>query len=397
MSSLKIDKNIKENIKENIKVVLLHDWLTGFRGGERVFEVFCELFPTAPIYTLIYAKGTTSEIIESSKRKIYPSILNKLPNAPKYYRKLLPLFPLVAQNISLPADTDLILSSSHCVIKGVPKPNLYCKHISYIHSPMRYIYDQFDTYFGPESDASTLQKLVAHMIRGYLQRFDINSNNNVDIMIANSTFVQERISTFYKMNSLVINPFVDTKDFKSIQQNKDYSKEDYYVMVTAFAPNKRVDLAITTFNKLKWNLKIVGDGQLENMLKELNTNPNTKFLGNVERQEVVSLLANAKALIFPGVEDFGIVPLEALAAGTPVIAYKKGGVLETLNEDVALFFEEATVESLTAALEHFETNLKDKFATEESRNKLFERAHQFSKERFKEKIMEQISSDKIVY
>ncbi|MBF0300067.1 MAG: glycosyltransferase [Oligoflexia bacterium] len=377
-----------EKLSKKLKVVLLHDWLTGFRGGERVFEVFCELFPSAPIHTLIYSKGTTSPIIESPERKIHPSILNKLPNVSKYYRKLLPIFPIIAQNINIDHDTDLIISSSHCVIKGIPKPNLYCKHISYIHSPMRYIYDQFDAYFGKESGAGTIQKIVAHMIRGYLQRWDINSNNNVDTLIANSLFVQERISTFYKTNSIVINPFVDTKDFDLVKTNfSTENKENYYVMVTAFAPNKRVDLAIMAFNKLKWPLKIVGEGQLESTLQQLNTNPNTEFLGNIKRENVVNLLSKAKALIFPGVEDFGIVPLEALAAGTPVIAYKKGGVLETLNDEVALFFEEATVPSLIQALEYFENNLQKTFATTEAKNKLFARASQFSKKNFKEKIM----------
>lgn len=361
-----------------MKVVLLHDWLTGFRGGERVLEVFCEMFPEAPIYTLIYQKGTTSPIIEN--RKIQASFLNCIPGVEKHYRKFLPFFPLAASRLKIIEDCDLVLSSSHCVIKGVKKPK-GSKHLSYIHSPMRYIYDQFENYFG--KDAPLLQRLGAKCCRPYLQHWDRASNKNVDQMIANSAFVQKRIKDFYFCDSKVIHPFVDLKDFREVQNNP-FPKEDFYLMVTAFAPNKRVSLAIEAFNELDLPLKIVGGGQQENELKEM-AKSNIQFLGNVSREDVVTLMNKARGFIFPGVEDFGITPLESLAAGTPVVARKIGGVLETLNDDVAEFFLEDDVSALIKAIRSFE---KRHF----ERAKLLQRAEDFSKETFKKKIEAEIQN-----
>ena len=218
-----------------MKVVLLHDWLTGFRGGERVLEAFCEMFPEAPLYTLIYQKGSTCAIIEN--RKITSSFLNHIPGIHQHYRKFLPLFPKAAESLKIIENADLVLSSSHCVIKGVQKP-LGAKHVSYIHSPMRYLYDQYDVYFG--KDAPFYQQMGAKVFKDYLVNWDKASNSNVDLMIANSNFVQQRITKYYGTSSVVVHPFVDLKDFRQTQQNLP-AKEDYYVMFTAFAPNKRVD------------------------------------------------------------------------------------------------------------------------------------------------------------
>lgn len=355
-----------------MKVVLLHDWLTGFRGGERVLEVFCEMFPEAPLYTLIYNEGSTSEIIES--RKIQASFLNRLPGVEKGYRKFLPLFPKAAESLHIIEDADLVLSSSHCVIKGVKKPD-GAKHLSYVHSPMRYIYDQYDTYFG--KTASLPIRVGGALFRSYLTNWDIDSNSNVDQLIANSSFVQQRISKYYHTDSKVIHPFVDLADFREVMKNPKI-KEDFYLMVTAFAPNKRVDLAIEAFNKMKRPLKIIGGGQQEDQLKAM-AGETIEFLGNVSRKEVIDYMARAKGFIFPGVEDFGITPLESLAAGTPVIAYKIGGVLETLNDEVAIFFDEPDVENLCEAVKKAEDY---KFDIQI----LHQRAESFSKEKFRAEI-----------
>lgn len=355
-----------------MKVVILHDWLTGFRGGERVLEAICELYPRAPLYTLVHVPNSTSKLIES--RKITASFLNNIPGIEDSYRKYLPLMPLAAQSLEILEDAELVISSSHCVIKGVRKPK-NAKHICYIHSPMRYIYDQFENYFG--GNAKLHYKLAAHLIRPYLQTWDYISNQNVDHFVANSSFVQKRIEYFYNRHSSVVYPFVELDDFKKVQTS-EIKKENYYLMVTAFAPNKRVDLAIKAFNQLGLKLKIVGSGQQLLELKSL-AKENIEFLGSLKREEIIDLYAKASAFIFPGVEDFGITPLESLASGTPVIAFAIGGVLETLTTDTAKFFHEPTVESLVKAVKDFDRDLYKKDA-------LIKRASQFSKEHFQDQF-----------
>jgi len=330
-----------------MKVVLLHDWLTGFRGGERVLDAFCELFPDAPLYTLVHVPGSSSERIEN--RKITASFLNKIPGIEKNYRKFLPLFPKAAESLRIVENADLVLSSSHCVIKGVQKP-AGSKHISYIHSPMRYLFDQYDVYFGPS--APLTHRLGMKVFRNYLTKWDLNSNRNVDAMIANSRFVSERIKRIYGLPSEVINPFVDLADFRELQKNPP-AKSDFYLVVSAFAPNKRIDLAVQAFNRLGKKLKVIGSGQMEEELRAM-AGPTIEFLGNVSREVVVRNLFEARALVFPGVEDFGITPIEALAASTPLVAFAAGGVLETMDADTAEFFNEATAESLEEAVRRFE-------------------------------------------
>lgn len=354
-----------------MRVVLLHDWLTGFRGGERVLEAFCQMFPDAPIYTLIHKEGSVGDVIES--HTINTSFLSGVPGISEHYRKFLPLFPTAAGSLVLPK-CDLVLSSSHCVIKGVVKP-AGSVHVSYLHSPMRYLYDQYDSYFGPGAPA--YQRLGMAFFRKYLTNWDLASNANVDMMIANSGFVRERIKTYYGMDSRVIHPFVELADFRAHADDL-LAKDDYYAMVTAFAPNKRVDIAVKAFNKLGKKLKIIGSGQQEAELRAM-AKDNIHFLGNVDREEVIRVLRGAKAFIFPGVEDFGITPLESLASGTPVIAYRAGGVLETLNDDVASFFDEPTPEALAMEVVRAEDKKYDKAV-------LWKRAEQFSKESFMAKI-----------
>lgn len=341
-----------------------------------MLEAFCEMFSDAPIYTLVHVPGSSSDAIE--KHSICTSFLNKIPGIQSNYRKYLPLMPLAANNLKISGEFDVVLSSSHCVIKGVPKPP-GTVHVSYVHSPMRYMYDQYDQYFG--SHAPAVQRLGARVFRSYLTNWDKASNENVDILVANSNFVRSRIRKFYDREAIVVHPFVELSDFSRIQASKP-AKTDEFVMVTAFAPNKRVDLAIEAFNQLKRPLTIIGSGQLERELKAM-AGPTIRFLGSVSRDEVVNVLARSQALIFPGVEDFGITPLEALAAATPVIAFQAGGVLETLTDEDTVFFDEATPSSLIAAIQRFDGM---------SLTPNFDRLTKFSRERFQREILDIIES-----
>ncbi|CAN5499497.1 glycosyltransferase [soil metagenome] len=355
---------------------LLHDWLTGFRGGEWILEALCELAPGAPLYTLLHVPGSVSKTIET--RIIHTSFLNGIPSIGRNYRKLLPLFPLAAERLKIRRETEIMISSSHCVIKGVPKPNPETFHLSYVHSPMRYMYDQFDSYFGPQSGAPFYQRLGAQAFRPYLTTWDRESNKNVDVLVANSGFVRERIRKFYQRDAEVVFPFVEFKDFAGARGREP--KDDFYLMVTAFAPNKRVDLAIAAFNEMKKPLKIIGGGQDEAKLRRM-AGPTIEFLGGVSREVVISHMARARAFVFPGVEDFGITPLESLAAGTPVIAFKAGGVLETLTEADAVFFDKPEASSLMAAVARFEARSKrGEFSIDAAR------LQGFSRERFKREI-----------
>ncbi len=356
--------------------VILHDWLTGFRGGEWILEALCEMVPEAPVFTLLHVPGSTSPIIEG--HAIETSFLNRVPQIGKHYRKFLPLMPSAAESMKIPRDTRVMISSHHCVIKGVPKPNQETFHLSYVHSPMRYMYDQFDSYFGPASGAPLYQRLGAKAFRPYLTNWDRESNKNVDLFIANSSFVRERIRKFYERDAEVVHPFVELRDFKGRAGAE--AREDFYLMVTAFAPNKRVDLAIAAFNEMGKTLKIVGGGQDEARLKAM-AGPTIEFLGGVDRTQVISHMVRARAFIFPGVEDFGITPLESLAAGTPVIAYRAGGVLETLTSADAVFFDQPEASSLIEAVVEFEAR---------SKGREFEidpvRLDRFSRARFKKEV-----------
>ncbi len=343
-----------------MKVAIVHDWLTGMRGGEKCLEVFVRLFPQADLYTLLHIKGSVSPEIED--RKIAVSFLQNLPFVQSKYRYYLPLMPFAISGFDL-RDYDLVLSSSHCVAKAV-RVSPKALHICYCHTPMRYIWDQFDQYFGQPGSpkmASMAMKIIAPALR----RWDVRMNRHVDFFIANSEHVQKRIKKYYDRESTVIYPPVDTEYFKP----QGLVKGDFFLILSAFAPYKRVDLAVEAFNKLGYPLVIIGTGQDEDRLRRL-AKENIQFKGWLEPDEIRSYLERCRALIFPGEEDFGITPVEAQAMGRPVIAFGKGGVLETVVssfgstvEDsfnsqepaTGVFFNEPTAEALMQAVAHFET------------------------------------------
>jgi glycosyltransferase involved in cell wall biosynthesis len=329
---------------ENAKVALVHDWLTGQRGGEKVLEVFAEIFPDAPIYTLFHFPGSQIEKIE--RREIHTSFLQKMPFLRKRYRWYLHFYPMAVELFDL-QEYDLIISTSHCVAKGaIPRPDAL--HISYIHSPVRYAWNQYFTYFSPDKLGFFSRRLIPPVIHR-LRLWDVASTSRVDHFLANSNAVAQRIEKYYRRKADVLHPPVDTEFFHPAEQ-----KGDYFLLVSALVPYKRIDLAIEAFNLNGWKMKIVGHGPDYKKLKR-SANKNIEFLGFLSPSDLLHTYRGAKALLMPGEEDFGINSLEAQACGIPVIAYGRGGALETIiQEETGLFFQEMTTESLQGALDKFQ-------------------------------------------
>lgn len=378
-----------------MRVAIVHDWLTGMRGGEMVLEVFCEIFPEADIFTLIHINGSVSGTIEG--KRIETSFLQKVPLVRKHYRAFLPLFPLAIEGFDL-KDYDMVLSSSHCVAKGVlTTPSTV--HVCYCHTPMRYVWDHYYTYFGNKK--GIVSKYLMPALANYLRMWDVTSSNRVDHFIANSYNVANRIKKYYKRPAEVIHPPVDCSFYTPPAGLKE---GDYYLIVSAFAPYKRIDIAVEAFEILGIPLIIIGGGQEEGRVRNL-TKKHVQCLGWKSSESLKEYYRGCKALIFPGEEDFGIVPLEAQACGKPVIAFARGGVLETVRgiypyseatpemkqkqpeTPTGVFFTEQTTESLIEAVRFFEHN-KNIF------NPLSMRKHAESFDRliFKEKFNQYIEA-----
>jgi len=330
------------------RVALVHDWLTGMRGGEKVLEAALELYPQAEIYTLIHRPERVSERINS--RRVHTSWLNRLPGVHHYYRYLLPLMPAAIQSFDL-GDYDLVLSFSHCVAKGVrltPRPGRPAPlHVCYCHTPMRYVYDQFDDYFA--GGARGWLRHVAALFRPGLMRWDKKSSRGVDEFVANSENVRARIQKAYGRDAAVIYPTVGTDYFRPPAARKDAAP--YYLIAGALVAYKRVDLAIAACRKVGATLKIVGVGTEAERLKTLAQGAPVEFLGWRSDEALRELYRNCEAFLFPADEDFGITAVEAMACGRPVIAYKKGGALETVVDGVTgVFFDQQTPDSMADAL-----------------------------------------------
>jgi glycosyltransferase involved in cell wall biosynthesis len=356
---------------ENMKVALVHDWLTGQRGGEKVLEVLAEVFPKAPIYTLFHFKGSQREDIE--RRVIRTSFLQGMPFLRNKYRFYLPLFPMAVEMFDLQA-YDLVVSTSHCVAKGViPRPDAL--HVCYIHSPMRYAWNLYFSYFLPARLSPFSRFVIPPVVHG-LRTWDAASSARVDHFVANSANVARRVERYYRRKADVIHPPADTDFFTP---DESAPTGDYFLIVSALVPYKRIDLAVEAFNGTGAPLKIVGAGPEYKALKR-RARPNIEFQGSVGSEDLRRLYRGAKAFIVPGEEDFGIAAIEAQACGTPVIAYDRGGSREAVVPGkTGLLFEEPSAAGLLGALDKFR-------AFECNRAAARSNAMGFSRKNFKERI-----------
>ncbi len=325
------------------RVILVHDWLTGMRGGEKCLEALCRHWPRAPLYTLLHKRGAVSRAIED--RPIHTSFFRFFPKVDRYYRYLLPLMPLAAR-WTLP-ECDLVVSLSHCVAKSVSPP-LGTPHLCYCFTPMRYAWHMREAYFEP---GGGWRGRLRDRVLGHLRDWDRRTAQRVTHFVAISRTVQRRIAECYGRDSRVIYPPVDTDYYCPAA----VPRENYYLVVSAFAPYKRIDLAVDACRQLDLPLVVIGSGQDEKRLRQ-RAGPRVKFLGWQSDEVIRDHMRRCRALLFPGEEDFGIVPVEAQACGTPVIALAQGGALETVltgPDATGVLFQEQSVDCLATALRDF--------------------------------------------
>ena len=332
----------------DLKVAVVHEWLTSFAGSEKVLELILQLYPQSDLFVLVDFLGDSSREKLACKT-ITTSFLQKFPFAKRAYRHYLPLMPMAVEQFDL-GSYDLVISSSHAVAKGVLTKASQL-HICYCHSPMRYAWDLYHDYLRESGLNKGIRSWVVRIILHRLRLWDYRTANGVDVFIANSRYVASRIKKIYGRSSEVIHPGIDTSGF----YDEYADRENYYLAASRFVPYKRIDLIIRAFNELPHlKLRIIGGGPDEEKLRKL-AKSNVTFLGVVSDLELKKEMQRSQAFLFAAEEDFGILPVEAQACGTPVIAYGKGGALDSVVPDVTgVFFLEQTVQSLKDAINHFQ-------------------------------------------
>ncbi|MBK7973579.1 MAG: glycosyltransferase [Deltaproteobacteria bacterium] len=337
-----------------MQIALVHDWLNGMRGGEKCLEQVCELFPTADVFTLIHEPGQVSPTIES--HSIRTSFLQRLPGRRRFYRHFLPLFPTAIERLDL-RGYDFVVSLSHCVAKGA-RVEAGTPHLCYCFTPMRYAWDLEGEYFSRERSSAPVRWAAARVLP-YLRRWDVASSARVTRFVAISEHVRERVRRIYGRDAGMIYPPVDTEAFRP--DTAPPQREDFYLMVTALAPYKGVDVAIEAFRGTGRRLVVIGKGQDERRLRAV-AGPEVTFLGWVDAATLRDAYARCRAFLHPADEDFGIAPVEAQAMGTPVIGHARGGLLETVrdlagagrDEPTGVLFEPLTPDALRDAIDRFE-------------------------------------------
>jgi glycosyltransferase involved in cell wall biosynthesis len=325
-----------------MRVAVVHDWLNGMRGGEKVLEAILDLFPEAVVYTLFHEIGRVSRRIES--HQIVTSWLDRIPGVYRHYRNLLPLFPAAIESLDL-RGYDLVISSSHAVAKGVRAGS--AMHVCYCHTPMRYIRDAEADYA-----FNAARRLAMHALRGRLRRWDSAKSRDVHHFVANSGFVRDRIRKYYGRDAVVVQPPIDTHYFTP---GPSAEREDFYLVAGALVPYKRVDLVISAFNQLGRRLVVAGSGPALKSLRRL-ARGNIEFWGWVTDDELRRLYRSAKGLVMAAREDFGMVAVEAQACGCPVIAFGAGGGSETTQDGInGVLFAEQRVDDIVRAVRRFES------------------------------------------
>ena len=359
-----------------MKTAIIHYWWLTNRGGEAVVSTLIELFPEADLFVHLYDPLLVQRTLGHSFRgRIVNSFISRLPGAKRHYQKYLPLMPLALEQWDL-SGYDLVISSESGPAKGVvTSPDAL--HVCYCHSPMRYLWDMYHDYL---SQAGRVVRLIFPVIAHWMRVWDRASADRVDYFVSNSTYVRSRINKYYRRDSEVIHPPVSTSEFSHTRQRKDF-----YLCLGQLSAYKRADLAVEAFNELKLPLIVIGEGEIFKTLQKMASD-NVSLLGRQPFPVVKDHLEQCKGLIFPGVEDFGIVPVEALAAGAPVVAFGKGGALDTVMDEVTgILFREQTVEALVAAVKRIESG-ECVFDS----NVLRSHALKFDKVVFKDKMLQAI-------
>lgn len=327
------------------RVALVHYWLVGDAGGEKVVREILEIFPNADIFTLVHDPAVSPSLVGG--RRVHASWLQGLPGAAKHYRKLLPLMPMALEALDL-SGYDLVISSESGPAKGIIPP-LDALHICYCHSPMRYLWDQAHEY---RAEAGRLTRGLMTLFGPSLRQWDYVSAQRVDAFVANSHHIRKRIRRYWNRDAAVIHPPVDIDAFGLSE-----GIGDFYLISGRHVGYKRIDMAIAAANASGRRLVITGTGPETARLRKL-AGPTVEFRGRVDRDELVRLYATCRAFLMPGEEDFGITPIEAMASGRPVVAYGRGGALDSVVPDLSgILFGEQTAEALNAALDQLETNI----------------------------------------